>query len=38
VGEEGSLIRVTLLPMIVYLLVAGLLGLLLARGLLPEPF
>jgi lactate permease len=38
VGEEGSLIRITMLPMIVYLLLAGLLGLLLAQGLLPEPF
>jgi lactate permease len=35
VGEEGSLIRLTLLPMIVYLTIAGLLGMLLASGLLP---
>ena len=35
VGEEGSLIRLTLLPMIVYLTIAGLLGMLLANGLLP---
>ena len=35
VGEEGSLIRLTLLPMIVYLTIAGLLGLLLASGLIP---
>jgi hypothetical protein len=32
------LIPIAWLPMIVYLLVAGLLGLLLAQGLLPEPF
>ncbi len=37
-GQEGTLIRITLLPMIVYLLVAGLVGLLFAQGLLPEPF
>jgi len=37
-GEEGSLIRVALLPMIVSLLVAGPLGLLPVQGLLPEPF
>ena len=36
VGEEGTLIRTTILPMVVYLLVAGLLGMLLAQGLLPE--
>lgn len=35
VGEEGSLIRLTLLPMIVYLTIAGLLGVLLAGGLIP---
>jgi lactate permease len=35
VGEEGSLIRLTLLPMIVYLTIAGLLGMLLASGLIP---
>ncbi|MFQ5743821.1 MAG: L-lactate permease [Acidobacteriota bacterium] len=35
VGEEGSLIRLTLIPMIVYLIIAGSLGLLLARGLTP---
>ena len=34
-GEEGSLIRLTLLPMIIYLTIAGLLGMLLANGLLP---
>jgi lactate permease len=38
VGEEGSLIRITLVPMVVYLLVAGLIGVLLAQGSLPEPF
>jgi len=37
VGEEGSLIRITLLPMVIYLLVAGLLGVLLSQGVLPEP-
>jgi lactate permease len=36
-GEEGTLIRITLPPMIVYLLLAGLLGALLSFGLLPEP-
>ena len=35
VGEEGSLIRLTLLPMIVYLTIAGLLGMLLASGFIP---
>jgi lactate permease len=35
VGEEGSLIRLTLLPMIVYLTIAGVLGMLLAGGLIP---
>jgi lactate permease len=35
VGEEGSLIRLTLLPMIIYLTIAGLLGMLLASGLIP---
>jgi len=35
VGEEGSLIRLTLLPMVIYLTIAGLLGMLLANGLLP---
>ena len=38
VGEEGTLIRITLLPMIVYLIIAGVLGLVLAQGLIPEPF
>jgi len=38
VGKEGTLIRITLIPMIVYLLVAGLLGMLFAQGLIPEPF
>jgi len=38
VGEEGRLIRITLLPMIVYLLVAGLVGMLFAQGIMPEPF
>jgi len=37
-GQEGRLIRITIVPMVVYLLLAGLLGLLLAQGLLPEPF
>ncbi|MGD8328757.1 MAG: L-lactate permease, partial [Acidobacteriota bacterium] len=37
-GEEGTLIRITILPMIVYLVVAGALGALFAHGLLPEPF
>jgi len=37
-GEEGTLIRITILPMIVYLVVAGLLGTLFVHGLLPEPF
>jgi L-lactate permease len=32
------LIRITILPMIVYLVVAGVLGALFAHGLLPEPF
>ena len=38
VGEEGTLIRITLLPAIVYLLVAGLVGMLFAQGIMPEPF
>jgi lactate permease len=38
VGEEGRLIRITLLPMMVYLLIAGLLGMLFAQGIIPEPF
>jgi len=38
VGEEGTLIRITLVPMIVYLFLAGVLGALLAQGLIPEPF
>ena len=38
VGKEGALIRITLIPMIVYLLVAGLLGMLFTQGLIPEPF
>ncbi len=38
VGEEGTLIRMTLLPAIVYLLVAGLVGMLFAQGIIPEPF
>lgn len=38
VGEEGRLIRITLLPMMVYLLIAGLVGTLFAQGILPEPF
>lgn len=38
VGKEGTLIRITLLPMIVYLLVAGLVGMLFAQGIIPEPF
>jgi len=38
VGEEGTLIRITLLPMMVYLVLAGILGVLFAQGLLPEPF
>ena len=37
-GEEGTLIRITLVPMIVYLLLAGLLGVLFAQGILPEPW
>ena len=36
-GQEGALIRITLLPMIIYLVVAGVLGLLLAQGLIPVP-
>lgn len=35
-GQEGTLIRMTLRPMIVYLLLAGILGLLLVQGFLPE--
>jgi lactate permease len=38
VGKEGTLIRITLIPMIIYLLVAGLVGMLFAQGLIPEPF
>ena len=38
VGKEGALIRITLIPMIVYLLIAGLLGMLFTQGLIPEPF
>ena len=38
VGEEGRLIRMTLVPMIIYLLLAGLLGMLFAQGIIPEPF
>jgi len=38
VGEEGSLIRITLLPMMIYLLIAGLVGALFAQGMIPEPF
>jgi lactate permease len=37
-GEEGTLIRITVIPMAVYLLLAGILGTLFAQGLLPEPF
>ena len=37
-GEEGTLIRITLVPMMVYLLVAGVLGLLLAQGTLLGSF
>ncbi len=37
VGEEGTLIRMTLVPMIVYLAIAGLLGMLLVGGTLSQP-
>ena len=36
-GQEGALIRITLLPMLIYLIVAGVLGLLFAQGLIPVP-